>query len=91
MTLVKKMFPGFFVVALCAVFWSACSGGVEKGQMKYSVYVMMKDASEYLAAAGSFEQASFNPKYEGTKMDLRNLWSDLILKDGNYYRLDWKT
>jgi hypothetical protein len=90
--------PRYISYALLFLFLlslSGCTGdnsGEKNGaQKKYSIYAMMKDGNEYIVQTDSIVSGSLNPALQGTKLPLKDMWSDLIVRDGYYYRLNWKT
>jgi hypothetical protein len=74
---------------------SGCTGDKSGNQndtlKKYSVYAMMKDGNEYIVQTDSIISGSLDPAVQGIKLPLKDMWSDLIARDGYYYRLNWKT
>ena len=58
---------------------------------KYSIYAMMKDGKEYIVQTDSLISGTTNPERQGVKVIPSRLFYDLIVRDGFYYRLDWKT
>jgi len=61
------------------------------GKKKYSIYAMMKDGREYIVQTDSLTGETIFPERQGTKVVPASLYYDLIVRDGYYYRLDWKT
>jgi hypothetical protein len=82
-----------FVVWLALPFLLGIAGcsSKETSPKKYSIYAMMKDGSEYIIQTDSLDALTIDPAADGSKVTIKDLWSDLIVKDGFYYRLDWKT
>lgn len=58
---------------------------------KYSIYAMMKDGKEYIIETDSLTGRQIFPEQQGTKVVPTRLYYDLIVRDGSYYCLDWKT
>ncbi len=66
----------------------------EKGsskEKKYSVYTMTKTGNEYIIQTDSLLSGTINPEKQGTKVIPERQYYELIVLDGNYYSLDWKT
>ena len=58
---------------------------------KYSIYAMMKGGKEYIVQTDSLLTGTLNPEQKGTPVIPPRLYYDLIVNNGNYYRVDWKT
>ena len=82
----------FLTIAICL---TGCvdnqSGSDSQKQKKYSIYVMMKNDKEYLLQTDSLSSGQLFPEKQGAKVEPPRLYYDLIVRDGNYYCLDWKT
>ena len=89
----RKIHYLFFLLIVISI--ASCSG--EKAEhtsskgSKYSIYTMMKDGTEYLVQTDSLVSGIVHPATEGVKVVPGRLFYDLIVKNGKYYRVDWKT
>jgi hypothetical protein len=85
----------YALLFLFQLFLSGCTGDKSTDnsntQKKYSIYAMMKDGSEYIVQTNSISSGALSPALQGTELPLKDMWPDLIVRDGYYYRLDWKT
>ena len=92
--LVRNM-SRIIICALIFSFFNSCTKeNTEKeilSQKKYSIYAMMKDGKEYIIQTDLLKNGSINPEKQGAKVIPSRLFYDLIVRDGFYYRLDWKT
>ncbi|MCF2498984.1 DUF4374 domain-containing protein [Dyadobacter chenhuakuii] len=82
-----------FAFALFSAFWlSGCDGSGDNSlRKKYSLYLMMKDGSEYLVQTDTIMSGEMlNPEKSGTKVIPPRIFYDLIVRENNYYRLNWK-
>ncbi|OJV20537.1 MAG: hypothetical protein BGO21_08150 [Dyadobacter sp. 50-39] len=82
----------FFSLYLFSVFGLTGCGGSEDStsRKKYSLYVMLKDGSEYITRTDSIDSGETDPLVSGTKVIPPRLFYDLIVRDNSYYRLNWK-
>lgn len=90
MNFVLRLFSKFFFLLILTRTLSGCNQQEENLQKKYSLYVMMKDGNEYIVQTDSLSTGKMNPE-TGAKVVPSRLYYDLIVKDGSYYRLDWKS
>ncbi|TDE11295.1 DUF4374 domain-containing protein [Dyadobacter psychrotolerans] len=70
---------------------SGCSENTDSGRKKYSIYTMTKDYREYIVQVDSLSQGTVNPVLEGTIVGYKQIWDELIVKEGYYYRINRKS
>jgi hypothetical protein len=79
-------------LVLCGLF--SCrntSGDVAKStQKKYGIYVLGKDAKEYIVETNTLDSGIIYPEKTGAELNEKEMDRDLIAKDGFYYRLNRK-
>lgn len=83
-----------FIFALIVVGLAGCSQENARQVSKnarYSIYTMMKDGTEFILQTDSITSGAVNPAKQGIKVNPGRLFYDLIVRDGKYYRVDWKT
>lgn len=68
----------------------SCSPKTDQERKKYSIYTMAKDDSESIVQVDDLSSGEINPKESGTRTYPKQIWYDLIVKDGFYYRLENK-
>jgi len=56
----------------------------------YSIYVLGKDGKEFITEVPALDTGVLYPEKEGTEVDMKTIDRDIIVKDGFYYRLNWK-
>lgn len=57
---------------------------------KYSLYVMMKDGTEYLVQTDSLDSGFIDPLAQGARVTPSRIFYELIVHQNRYYRLAWK-
>lgn len=70
---------------------SSCSDQSASQQKKYSIYVMAKDGKEYISQVDSLSAGIISPIKNGARVFPKQIWYDLIVQNGFYYRLDRKS
>ncbi|CAG5003376.1 hypothetical protein DYBT9275_03138 [Dyadobacter sp. CECT 9275] len=68
-----------------------CSDSPTNDKKRFSIYVMAKDASEYIISTNDLSQGEVDPVKTGAKVSPPQIWYDLIVKDGSYFRVNQKT
>jgi hypothetical protein len=94
----SNTFAGTFRIAFFLVFITILSGCVDNehsGQSvhvkkKYSIYAMMRDGKEYIIQTDSLAGGFVNPE-KGAQVVPAPMYYDLIVHNGSYFRLNWKT
>lgn len=93
-TFMRNMFRISICVLVFSFITSCNRENTEKGiskEIKYSIYAMMKDGKEYIIQTDSLLGGNINPEQQGTKVVPEKQYYELIVQDGHYYSLDWKT
>lgn len=72
-------------------FLSGCSEKQRTESKKYSIYTMAKDYKEYITQVDDLSSGAIDPLKNGARTYPKQIWFDLIVKDGFYYRLERKT
>lgn len=57
---------------------------------KYSIYILGKDAKEYITETNTLDSGIIYPEKTGAELNEKEMDRDLIAKDGFYYRLNRK-
>ncbi|MEO6686820.1 MAG: hypothetical protein ABIN24_12690 [Dyadobacter sp.] len=83
--ILKTLFP------ICASLLTSCSDKDSLERKKYSIYTMAKDSKEYIIQTDELASGSIDPIKNGARTYPKQIWFDLIVKDGFYYRLERKT
>lgn len=89
----SKGHPFFIIFSILLGFniLSGCSEKSASERKKYSIYVMAKDGKEYIYQVDSLSKGAINPIKNGAQVFPKQIWYDLIVKNGFYYRLDRKS
>jgi hypothetical protein len=82
------VFKIFFLLGLSL--FSGCSEKQTNDPKKYSIYTMAKDGKEYITQVDDLKAGKVDPVRSGARTYPRQIWFDLIVKDGFYYRLERK-
>jgi len=80
-----------FIVGLTSLLSCSESKDAPAKHKKYSIYVMAKDYKEYIIHTDDISTGKINPIEEGTRVFPKQIWYDLIVKNGFYYRLGRKS
>lgn len=91
MNIVILRFFLLFIVCLGSCNKKESENGKAGSEKRYSIYVMMKNDKEYIVQVDSLNSGTIDPELLGAKVIPARLHYDLIVRDGHYYRLDWKT
>ena len=77
----------FFVI----YFFTGCSEKHKSDHKKYSIYTMAKDYKEYILQVNDLSSGEMDPVKNGAGTYPKQIWFDLIVRNGFYYRLERKT
>lgn len=84
-----------FIILFLPLLWMLQSCGENTSSNtathKYSIYTMTRDGKEYLNRIDSLNTGFLNPVKEGTPVVPAPQFYGMIVKDGFYYRLDFKS
>ncbi|MBE9463322.1 DUF4374 domain-containing protein [Dyadobacter subterraneus] len=72
-------------------FISGCSENSAPETRTYSIYTMAKDYKEYIIQVDNLSSGKADPVKNGARTYPKQIWFDLIVRDGFYYRLHRKT
>ena len=72
-------------------FLFGCSEKKTLEAQKYSIYTMADDYKEYINQVDNLSSGDLDPVKDGARTFPKQIWYDLIVKDGFYYRLERKT
>lgn len=84
-------FSVIFTLGLASLFSCSELKDANAKHKKYSIYVMAKDYKEYIVHTDDISTGQLHPIEEGIRVFPKQIWYDLIVKNGFYYRLDRKT
>jgi len=76
-----------------SIFFSSCSDkgkDDEPGDKAYSIYILGKDGREWITPADSLSGGIIYPERQGAPLNIREIDRDIIVRNGFYYRLNWK-
>lgn len=80
---------------ICILLTVSCnkekSGQHNPKPQKYSIYVMMKDGSEYMVQTDSLHAGQVHPSESGVAINPSRIYYELIVSNGYYYWVDMKT
>lgn len=79
----------FFLIGIGLT--SGCSEKQSLDRKKYSIYTMAKDYKEYIIQVDDLSSGEIDPIKNGARTYPKQIWFDLIVKDGFYYRLERKS
>jgi len=85
----NSLFLLLFIIVGFNLF-SSCSESSPAERKKYSIYVMAKDTKEYILQVDSLDTGTIDPVKDGAQVFPKQIWYDLIVKNGFYYRLERK-
>ena len=78
-------------ILLTSLAFQGCSDSPTSDKRRFSIYVMAKDAKEYIISTNDLTQGEINPIKTGARVSPKQIWYDLIVKDGNYFLMNQKT
>lgn len=78
-------------VLLTITYLFGCSEKQTSERQKYSIYTMADDSKEYINQVDDLSSGELDPVINGARTYPKQIWYDLIVKDGFYYRLERKT
>jgi len=73
------------------IFLFGCSEKQTSERQQYSIYTMADDNKEYINQTNDLSSGELDPIQKGVRTYPKQIWFDLIVKDGFYYRLERKT
>lgn len=80
------------ILTFCGlVFLLGCAEKQAAERWKYSIYTMADDYKEYINQVNDLSAGELDPVKTGYKTYPKQIWYDLIVRDGYYYRLERKT
>lgn len=65
-----------------------CTEKRRSERQKYSIYTMADDSKEYINQVSDLSSGDLDPVKNGTRTYPKQIWYDLVVKDGFYYRLE---
>lgn len=83
-------------LSLALVLWGLLSCRNTSGdaatstQKKYGIYILGKDAKEYIVETNTLDSGIIYPEKTGAELNEKEMDRDLLAKDGFYYRLNRK-
>ncbi|QHV95136.1 DUF4374 domain-containing protein [Spirosoma endbachense] len=66
------------------------AGDERNAKKKYSLYVMMKDGTEYIVQTDTIDSGHIDPIAQGARVTPSRIFYELIVHNNSYYRLSWK-
>jgi len=63
----------------------------DSGNHKFSLYVRVKNGAEYIVECDSLTAGSIDPEATGAPLDIHEVGRDMMVKDGYYYYLGFKS
>jgi len=66
------------------------TGDDPEAKKKYSLYIMMKDASEYMVQTDTIDAGHVDPRAQEVKVTPSRMYYELLAHNNHYYRLNWK-
>ncbi|MCF0055917.1 DUF4374 domain-containing protein [Dyadobacter sp. CY356] len=79
------------ILILTVSFLTGCSEKQNLDRKKYSIYTMAKDYKEYIIQLDDLSSGYIDPVKNGARTYPKQIWFDLIVQNGFYYRLERKT
>ena len=73
------------------IFLFGCSEKRSDERHKYSIYTMADDYKEHISQVNDLSSGKLDPVKNGVRTYPKQIWYDLIVRDGFYYRLERKT
>lgn len=73
------------------IFLFGCSEKQKSECQQYSIYTMADDNKEYINQVDNLATGELDPIQKGVRTYPKQIWFDLIVKDGFYFRLERKT